>query len=409
MLGRLYDGHGDTGKWVDLLEKHGNGALHGMPELDKIFKCDRQYTQLEADVANLRVETAVGDQLKNVLGNAASTRKTQATRGFVNSAGEDAAQLFDSNTRSSRVDRESSAAHMHDTVFKALSKTAAESIRVLKGDPEPPKPCLPTPDGGTALPKAPSVKGLEGALKAAVASQVSKQVKPSVSCMMESVAADTGCYGHATYKGHGIRGGEWTEEIGGQYRLVGLDLKESSKACLADDGCKFIWISAADEINAKGWGSRALHECKRRPTPNHNLYEKTCMTPEERAVTVGRLSFQDVRKNISSRIAYRTGNVATQSGLPMEIFRALDKNGDTVLSYSELRRLPRVVDDRWAPQKVRRIEIKRPTPSLLSTPTRDRIPGATDMLRLFDEDNDGTISPSEQRIADSFTRRKTEL
>lgn len=409
VLDRLYGEYGDTSKWVDLLQKEGNGALSGMPELDKIFKCDRQFTQLEADMAKVDVQAAVGDQLKNVQSNAHSTRKEQATEGFVHSAGDDSAQLFDSNTRSSRVDRESTAAPMHDTVFKALSKRAAESIRVLKGEPDPLKPCLPAPDGGTALPKAPSVKGLEGMLKDAVASQVRKQLKPTVACEIELAAADTGCYGHATYKDHYIMGGQWTEEKGGQYRMVGLDLKESSEACVADDECKFIWMSVPDEINAKGWGSRALHECKRRPTPGHNLYQKICMTPDERTAKVGQLSFQDVKKQILTKVRYRTGSVRENSGLPQEIFRELDRNGDNALTYAELERLERVVDARWAPQRPKRIEIQRPTSSLPSRSTRNLVPSQADMLRLFDENKDGVISPGEQTIADSFTRRKTEL
>lgn len=409
VLDRLHGGYGDTSKWVDLLETHGNGALSGMPELDKIFKCERQFTQLEADMAKIDIEAAVGNQLKNVQSNAASTRKEQATEGFVHSAGDDSAQLFDSSTRSSRVDRESSAAHMHDTVFKALSKTAAESIRVLKGEPDPLKPCLPAPDGGTALPKAASIKGLEGALKDVIGSQVRKQINPTVSCEMKLAAADTGCYGHATYKDQFIRGGQWTDEKGGQYRMVGLDLKESSEACVADDECKFIWMSAADEINAKGWGSRALHECKRRPTQNHNLYQKVCMSPEERVAAVGRFSFEDVKKQIQSRIRYRTGSSNVQLSLPQEIFNELDRNGDSLLTHAELEWLERVVEDRWAPQRPKRMEIQRPTVSLPSRSTRNLVPSPADMLRLFDEDKDGVISPVEQLIADSYTRRKTEL
>jgi hypothetical protein len=168
-------------------------------------------------------------------------------------------------------------------------------------------------------------------------------------------------------------------------------------------------MSAADEINAKGWGSRALHECKRRPTQNHNLYQKVCMSPEERVAAVGRFSFEDVKKQIQSRIRYRTGSSNVQLSLPQEIFNDLDRNGDSLLTHAELERLERVVEDRWAPQRPKRMEIQRPTVSQPSRSTRNLVPSPADMLRLFDEDKDGVISPVEQLIADSYTRRKTEL
>lgn len=408
ILDKLYDGYGDTSDLIPTLVAHGNAAISEMHEMDRIYRCERQYTALEAEVQNVAIEAQVGEQLSDVQSKSESYLKDQALAGFVHSSGEDSGQLFESNIRAPRADPDGSAAHMHDTVFKALSKTAAESIRVLSGAPDPLTPCLPTPDGAT--PGSPAVKGLPAELKKAVQSQVKKQIQPDVVCEMKLVAANTGCYGSPKYKDQYITGAEWTDEKGGQYRLRDLDLQQSMDACVADAQCQFIWMSVLDEIAARGWGSRALHECKHRPTPDHNLYEKFCLTAEEKRVTEGAsLSYLQARESIVSQIKTRAGTAPFHPRTVKEVFAELDKDGDSQLSPTEMLRLSRVVDKRWGSKQRKKVEMPRPAKQKKNR-RQDRFDlSEGDMLRLFDEDRDGAISQAERMVANTFMYKKTEL
>lgn len=385
---------------------HGGKSLARYTKLDRIHRCDLQYTALEAEVQAVVTKAQVASQLDDVSSKSHDFLKEQALDGFMKNSGEDAAQLFDSNIRSPRADPVGTAAKMHDTVFKALSKTAAESIRVLSGAPDSVPPCLPTPDGAT--PDAPAVKGMPLALKNAVQSQVRKQVEPNVICEMKLVASNTGCYGNRKYQEHYIAGAEWTSERGGQYRLRGLDLQQSFAACVQDDECNFIWMSILDEIAARGWGSRALHECKRRPAPDHNLYEKVCTTAEEKRKAEGvPLSFEQASDTILARIQQRAGKVPFSNHTIEQVFVELDKDGDTQISPTEMMRLGLVVDKRWGMK--RKAESPRNTKKKKDyTPERYAL-SEQDILRLFDEDEDGKVSRAERILASTFMQRKTEL
>lgn len=348
-------------------------------------------------------EAHIGTQLNDVQLKSQEYLKDQALAGFVKNSGADSEQLFDSDMRSPRADREGSAAEMHDTVFKALSKTAADSIRVLSGAPDPLTPCLPTPDGVT--PSAQAVKGLPVALQKSVQSQVRKQVDPEFVCEMKLVAANTGCFGNPKYKERYIAGAEWTSETGGQYRLRDLDLQQSLAACVRDDECNFIWMSTLDEIAARGWGSRALHECKRRPTADHNLYEKVCIPASEQ---VNPLAYGPAAQIILARIQKRAGKVNFHGNTIKQVFTDLDKDGDSQISPSEMKRLDLVVDKRWGTD--RRTSPTQTAKKIKKNYTPDRYAlSDDDMLRLFDEDKDGTLSRAEHLLAGAFMHRKTEL
>jgi hypothetical protein len=407
MLDKLYDGYGDTSRLVPLLAQHGNDALAQKPNLDRIHRCDLQFTALEAEVEASEIKAQVGNQLKHVESKSQEYLKGQALAGIVKSSGKDSEQLFDTNIRSPRADPEGSAAQMHDTVFKALSRTAADSIRVLSGAPDPPKPCLPTPDGAT--PGTPAVKGLPLALQKSVQSQVRNQVDPDIVCEMKLVAANTGCFGNFKYKEHFITGAEWTTEKGGQYRLRDLNLKQSLAACARDDACKFIWMSVLDEIAARGWGSRALHECIRRPVPDHNLYEKVCTTADEKRAAEGvPLPYLQVHRTILARIQKTAGQVRFDSSTIKQVFAELDKNGDALVSKTEMMRLDVVVNKRWGVNKTATRPRAAKTIKKNYTPDRYAL-SETDMLRLFDEDKDGTVSRAERLLAGAFMLGKSEL
>ena len=407
ILDKLYDGYGDTSKLVPLLAQHGNVALAHKPNLDRIHRCDIQFTALEAEVESAEIKAQVGNQLKHVESKSQEYLRDQALAGIVQSSGKDSEQLFDTNIRSPRADPKGSAAEMHDTVFKALSKTAADSIRVLSGAPDPLTPCLPTPDGAT--PGTPTVKGLPLALQKSVQSQVRKQVDPDIVCEMQLVAADTGCFGNLNYKEHFIAGAEWTTEKGGQYRLRDLNLKQSLAACARDDACKFIWISVLDEIAARGWGSRALHECKRRHVPDHNLYEKVCFTADEKRAAEGvPLSYLQAQGIILAQMQKRAGQVRFDSSTIKQVFAELDKNRDALVSKTEMMRLDVVVNKRWGANKTATRPRAAKTVKKNYTPDRYAL-SEKDMLRLFDEDKDGTVSRAERLLAGAFMLGKSEL
>lgn len=393
---------------MPVLAQHGNDALAQKPNLDRIYRCDRQFTALEAEVEAVTIAAQVGSQLSNVISKSQDFLKDQALEAVKKSSGEDSEQLFDSNIRSPRADPGGSAAQMHDTVFKALSKTAAESIRVLSGAPDPLTPCLPMPDGAT--PSTPAVKGLPVALQKSVRSQVQKQVDPDIICEMKLVAANTGCFGNPTYREHYIAGAEWTPEKGGQYRLRGLDLPQSLAACAGADECKFIWISVLDGMAARGWGSRALHECKRRPTPDHNLYEKVCVSADEKRAAEGvSLSYVQASKTILARIQRNAGKVHFHESTIRQVFAELDKDADMQVSPTEMMRLDLVVDRRWgnkkveSPRNAKQVKVKKNY-----SPEHYKL-SEDDILRLFDEDNDGTVSRAERLLASSFMHPKSEL
>lgn len=407
ILDKLYDGYGDTSRLVPVLAQHGNKALAQKPNLDRIYRCDRQFTALEADVEAAAITAQVGSQLSDVVAKSQDFRKNQALDAVKKSSGEDSAQLFDTNIRSPRADPGGSAAQMHDTVFKALARTAADSIRVLSGAPDPLTPCLPPPDGAT--PGTPNVKGLNVALQKSVRSQVQKQVDPDIFCKMKLVAANTGCFGNPKYKEHYIAGAEWTPEKGGQYRLRGLDLAQSLAACARDDECKFIWISVLDGMAARGWGSRALHECKRRPTPDHNLYEKVCVNADEQRATEGEpLSYVEASKIILAQMQKRAGKVRFDPSTIRQVFAELDKNADTEISPTEMKRLDLVVDRRWGMKKFASPRHAKQKVKQNYTPERYAL-SEDDMLRLFDEDNDGIVSRAEHLLASAFIHPKSEL
>ena len=61
ILDKLYDGYGDTSDLIPTLVAHGNAAISEMHEMDRIYRCERQYTALEVEVQNVAIESQVGE------------------------------------------------------------------------------------------------------------------------------------------------------------------------------------------------------------------------------------------------------------------------------------------------------------------------------------------------------------
>ena len=403
LLDKLYAGYGDTSGFVPAMMAHGSGSIAALPKLDRIFRCERMHTALETDMQKDVIEAQLGGQLSDVRQETDASRKQAASDSFLSSGGEDSSQLL--NLKGKRADPEGSAGFTHDQVFRALSKTAADSLRVISGAPEEVVPCLPTPDGAPSAAGL-TTKALEAEMQANVRSQLQAKLAPTRSCEMRLAAADTGCYGNRQFERRVIARGEWTTEKGGQYRLRGLDLRASSAACVADDNCNYLWMASIDEIHSAGvWGSRALPECSRRPVPGHNLYEKVCITQAEKlAARDPGKPFLQVREAIVAQIRTRMGTAPQQPRVVHEVFDELDVDHDDRLTEQELRRLEKVVTRRWSssPHKI--------TTRRKKATTRDMSLTQEQLTELFDEDKNGELSAAEAHaMAEFMSLRHKEL